>query len=138
MKPTYKPSVTTARPVAIYTGTSYPAPVYSSNDHKKCPWWNAHYGDCGANYPEKCSLKYFRVCGEYFFNKVYADVCRWQDAKQLIPMFTEKLVPLGYKFESETGNKCNGYSEHNSYTLYGRELPAEGKLSEFSKDYENF
>merc|ERR1712099_51232 len=69
----------------------------------ECPWdKKGHTGDCGSKYPGKCNLKYFKVCGESFFNKVYNDVCKWQDAKQLIPMFTQKLVPLGNRLRRRT------------------------------------
>ena len=66
-----------------------------------CPWDkhdSKQDGDC-PGFPGKCNLKYFKVCGENFFNKVYDDVCKWQDAQQLIPMVTKKLVPLGKQFE---------------------------------------
>merc|ERR1712003_219307 len=94
-----------------------------------CPWetnygFSTYAGDC-PGHANKCNLKYFRVCGESFFNKVYNDVCKWQDAKQLIPMFTEKLVPLGAKFENKFGVKCNGLNKEGKslQELFGGALP---------------
>jgi len=94
-----------------------------------CPWetnhgYSTYAGDC-PGHENKCNLKYFRVCGESFFNKVYNDVCKWQDAKQLIPMFTEKLVPLGAKFENKFGVKCNGLNKEGKslQELFGGALP---------------
>merc|ERR1712176_539320 len=75
-----------------------------------------------SKYPGKCNLKYFKVCGESFFNKVYNDVCKWQDAKQLIPMITQKLVPLGNRFEKKNGHKCdakNPYGKTNEELMGG-------------------
>ena len=139
-KPPYKPAYTTKKPYKpvvyttkpyvappAYTGKPYDPPIYTNNHHKICPWWKTHYGDCGTKYPDRCSLKYFRVCGEHFFNSVYDDVCRWQDAKQLIPMFTAKLVPLGIQFENAFGVKCVGYGTHSHEKLYGRKYEGEGE-----------
>merc|ERR1712106_26598 len=67
----------------------------------------------------RCNLKYFKVCGQSFFNSVYDDVCRWQDALQLIPMVTDKLVPLGNQFEKAINVKCNG---KNPYGKSNEEL----------------
>merc|ERR1712099_218514 len=89
----------------------------------ECPWDKKdHSGDCGSKYPGKCNLKYFKVCGESFFNKVYNDVCKWQDAKQLIPMFTQKLVPLGNRFEKKNDIKCdakNPFKKSNEELMGG-------------------
>merc|ERR1712113_432053 len=89
----------------------------------ECPWdKKGHTGDCGSKYPGKCNLKYFKVCGESFFNKVYNDVCKWQDAKQLIPMFTQKLVPLGNRFEKKNDIKCdakNPFKKSNEELMGG-------------------
>ena len=36
-----------------------------------CPWDKSNpAGDCSNKFKNRCSLKYFRVCGEHFFNKV--------------------------------------------------------------------
>ena len=80
-----------------------------------CPWETNHgyasyAGDC-PGHQGKCNLKYFKVCGQSFFNAVYNDVCKWQDAAQLIPMVTSKLVPLGAKFERVFNTKCNGLNK---------------------------
>ena len=56
------------------------------------------------------------------FQKVYDDVCKWQDATQLIPMFTEKLVPLGNRFENIMGVKCSGYGSRSIEDLFGRAI----------------
>merc|ERR1712127_1020003 len=120
---TKKPVYTTKKP---YTtpygggGNNYVTVTYTPSG--KCPWTNSPTGDCEGN-EGKCNLKYFRVCGESFFNKVYNDVCKWQDAKQLIPMFTEKLVPLGAQFEKKHGVKCNGLNKEGKslQELFGAE-----------------
>merc|ERR1719276_192030 len=83
-KTTYK---TTPKPYTTKYGgggNNYVTVTYTPSG--KCPWTNSPTGDCEGN-EGKCNLKYFRVCGEDFFNRVYNDVCKWQDAKQLIPMF---------------------------------------------------
>ena len=152
--PTQKPSYTTKAPYpanpTTYAPTEYPAnptypannypkpdnylykpPVYTTTDYNLCPWWKNHYGDCGTNYPDRCSLKYFRFCGEYFFNKVYSDVCKWNAAKVMIKKFTMMLVPLGYHFETAFGVSCVGYGSYEnnylygdgSYPAYDREMP---------------
>ena len=116
-------------PVYTTKAPAYPAnpgylskpPVYQNT--AACPWSKLHYGDCGSTYPDRCSLKYFRFCGEYFFNQVYNDVCRWQDSVTLIPLFTATLVPLGYRFENSYGVKCVGYGTHSGDYLYGGTLP---------------
>ena len=72
-KPTKKPSKTQG----TYTN---PFPSHDG----QCPWRkkNSQDGDCGKKFKNRCSLKYFRICGEDFFNYIYDDVCRWQDALQ--------------------------------------------------------
>ena len=122
----YKPSPTPYKPQPTkpYGGGGKPV-LYKPN--AKCPWetnhgYSSYAGDC-PGHENKCNLKYFRVCGESFFNKVYNDVCKWQDAKQLIPMFTEKLVPLGAQFEKKHGVKCNGLNKEGKslQELFGAE-----------------
>ena len=88
----YKPKPT--KPSKPIYGPGDKPPMYKPN--ASCPWETNHgfatyAGDC-PGFKNKCNLKYFKVCGESFFNKVYNDVR--QDAKQLIPMFTRNLFPL--------------------------------------------
>merc|ERR1719454_510525 len=124
-KPTpYKP-----KPTKPYGGGGKPNKSVLYKPVAGCPWetnhgFSSYAGDC-PGHENKCNLKYFRVCGESFFNKVYNDVCKWQDAKQLIPMFTEKLVPLGAKFENKHGVKCNGLNKEGKslQELFGGQLP---------------
>ena len=129
----YKPTTYTTKP---------PNPYYTNKPYNggnkpyvkpygKCPWETNHgyatyAGDCpGAD--GLCNLKYFKVCGQSFFNKVYNDVCKWQDAAQLIPMVTSKLVPLGHQYEKAFGTKCNGlnYEEKSIQELFGGVVPDE-------------
>merc|ERR1719361_291724 len=120
-KPNYttkKPSYTTKKPYGGGGGGGKPyvkPPLY--NNKYKCPWetnhgYSTYAGDC-PGHKGKCNLKYFKVCGQSFFNKVYNDVFKWQDAAQLIPMVTEKLVPLGAKFEKVFNTKCNGLNNND-------------------------
>ena len=113
------PKPTTQKPTNPYPNPSYKPPG-------NCPWeMSNHGGDC-PGVEGKCNLKYFRVCGESFFNRVYDDICRWQDAKQLIPMFTAKLVPLGAAFEKKMGLSCNGYGSKSLQDLLGNDARALG------------
>ena len=131
-KTTYKPTTpkyTTKKPVYT-TKKPYTTPYGGGGGNYvtytpsgKCPWTNSPTGDCEGN-EGKCNLKYFRVCGEDFFNRVYNDVCKWQDAKQLIPMFTQKLVPLGQQFEKKFGKTCTGYGSRSILDLIGDESVA--------------
>ena len=127
-KPTY---IQLTKPVTTY------ANPFPSHDGQ-CPWRkkNSQDGDCGKKYKNRCSLKYFRICGEDFFNYIYDDVCRWQDALQvvtlfiknrilkyvfkLIPMFTSWLVPLGKDFEMAIGATCSGYGSRTFEELIGK------------------
>ena len=130
-KPTYKPTTYKTKP-SYYTNKPYNGgnkPYVKP--YGKCPWETNHgyatyAGDCpGAD--GLCNLKYFKVCGQSFFNKVYNDVCKWQDAAQLIPMVTSKLVPLGHQYEKAFGTKCNGlnYEEKSIQELFGGVVPDE-------------
>ena len=124
-QPPYKPP--TQPPQKPYNppkpNKPYKPPMYKPVTN--CPWEkpNGLEGDCPAN-PEMCNLKYFKVCGENFFNKVYNDVCHWQDAAQLIPMVTKMLVPLGARYENKNG-KCNGmnYGAKSIQELMGGPVP---------------
>ena len=122
----YTPAPTTPKPTYAPTRPQTQSPYNPKPTYKPpgtCPWSTDLSGDC-PGIPNKCNLKYFRVCGENFFNKVYNDICRWQDAKQLIPMFTAKLVPLGSAFESSMGLQCTGYGSRSIQDLLGAEAKA--------------
>merc|ERR1719277_1824553 len=125
-KYTTKPKYTTKKPKYTTKYTTKYGSGKKPDPYKpvmECPWdKKGHDGDCGSKYPGKCNLKYFKVCGESFFNKVYNDFCKWQDAKQLIPMITQKLVPLGNRFEKKNGHKCdakNPYGKTNEELMGG-------------------
>jgi len=44
------------------------------------------------------------------FNKVYKDICRWQEALQLIPQLMPWLMKAGANWEAATGQKCDANS----------------------------
>jgi len=79
---------------------------------QSCPWKapiNIENGDCPSQ-KGRCNLKYFRVCGLHFYKKIYCDACQWLESLQLVPMITEKLVPLGIQYETKNG-ECNGFGQ---------------------------
>merc|ERR1712176_629464 len=132
----YKPTPTPYTPTPYKSKTPYtPKPYTTTRPYvpptyapvMKCPWkYGGNYmasfkGDCQKN-EGMCNLKYFKVCGQSFFNEVYKDVCHWQDAAQFIPMVTEKLVPLGGQWENKN-YKCTGYSAKSLQELFGGVVP---------------
>ena len=124
---TEEPAYTTSKAQKLTTKYVYPTYKPTGN----CPWEGGNQmGDC-PGVSGKCNLKYFRICGESFFNRVYDDICRWQDAKQLIPMFTKKLVPLGSAYEKVIGTPCNGYGYKSIQSLMGDEA---GRLEDGTRD----
>merc|ERR1711920_328544 len=129
-KPTpYKPKPPKPTSYGGNNNTPKPYKPPSFKPNANCPWeQNGNYANYGGDCPGHnglCNLKYFRVCGETFFNKVYNDVCHWQDAAQLIPMITKKLVPLGAQFEKKNGVKCNGLNKEQKslQELFGGVIP---------------
>ena len=82
-KPNNKYTKKPSQKTTVASQISYSNPFPSHNG--ECPWREkgSKDGDCGKKFKDRCSLKYFRICGEDFFNYIYDDVCRWQDALQL-------------------------------------------------------
>ena len=93
---TKKPKKST-KPTTSYIQLTKPVTTYANpfpSHDGQCPWRkkNSQDGDCGKKYKNRCSLKYFRICGEDFFNYIYDDVCRWQDALQVVTLFIENKI----------------------------------------------
>lgn len=117
-KPGYttKPSYTTKTPYNQVTRppyTNFPGPA---PDVGYCPWNSANYdptSPSGAykqyDCPNKqmCSLKYVARCSNNYFNKVYKNICKWQEALSLMPWLNKWLWALGVKYEQKNG-VCNG------------------------------
>jgi len=85
---------------------SYPGPL---NSQSYCPWNagtynnNAYSGDCKNG---KCNLKYVGRCLNNLFNKVYKDICKWQEAAKLQKDINGFLVALGVSVEKKWNIKC--------------------------------
>jgi len=94
----------------VHNPYAYPGPAPSTG---YCPWNPGNCGkngcpaDCPNTLPAMCSLKFVGRCYNNLFNKVYKDICRWQEALQLMPHINTQLVALGVKWEVVTGKKCN-------------------------------
>ena len=57
-----------------------------------------------------CSLKHIAKCANHHFNKVYYNICKWQEALQLLPWLTKWLYALGVKVEQKY-DTCNAYDQ---------------------------
>ena len=78
-----------------------------------CPWTstacepNGCPADCPNTTPPMCSLKFVGRCYSNIFNKVYKNICRWEEALQLMPEIYKRLTVLGTNWEKHSGKKCN-------------------------------
>ena len=108
---TYKTTTTEAQTTTTPKCTPSPSPGEPCVDppvpNQNCPWNPGSKGDC-PSHPGTCNLKFFNVCGLSHFKKIYCDACLWLESLQLVPMITNKLVPLGLQYEKTFG-KCTGF-----------------------------
>ena len=104
-KTTISTTKATTRPVTRPTQTYPPVP------RDECIWADRNVfsvaGDCSSRYGS-CNLKHFEKCGKSILERL-PDVCRYNDAEQVMPQVVEKLWPLGVEFESFFKTKCNGF-----------------------------
>lgn len=56
----------------------------------------------------QCNLKFVGSCHNNLYNKVYTNICKWQESLQLLPMINNELVKLGLDYERKKNTKCDG------------------------------
>lgn len=81
----------------------------------KCPWKKDKTPDCDNG---MCSLRFAGDCVSNLFNRVYQDICQWEEATQLLPVITQWLTPLGTTMEDKWG-KCENSAVYNREYLAG-------------------
>ena len=108
---------TTARPTTNpttrpYKTTKKPRPTKTPPRPDVCVWADKNVfnlsGDCKSIQSGLCNLKHFEKCGEAMLKRL-PDVCRYNDAIQVMPQIVQKIWPLGIEYEKSFRTKCKSF-----------------------------
>jgi hypothetical protein len=94
----------------LYIASDGPA---ANNEY--CPWnaatwwdWGSYRGDCWIKSKCYLNLKYFGRCNNEMFDSVFgSQVCKWQEALEILPMINREINILGRRWEESTDRECH-------------------------------
>jgi hypothetical protein len=93
----------------VYTSASGPA----END-LYCPWngahwlsWGSYRGDCWVKSKCKLNLRFFGRCNNEMFDQTFSkQVCKWNEALEILPMLNAEIEKLGANWEVHHEKTC--------------------------------
>jgi len=108
----------------------YAASLGPAENAQYCPWnsqmwwdWGSYKGDCYVKFPTnkkaqcKLNLRYFGRCNGEMFDSIFEqqmgkNICKWQEALDILPMINRELMALGLTYEKEIGKECYNKKIH--------------------------